>query len=129
MYPWLRRAPGRLSPKWTLANVSIDLNGFSITTPIPQAQTSPSGGVFFTGTVIPSGITVRNGTIEGFLVPIELYVHSGAFPVCRNCVFEDLFLHSASGTFVNFDLGSYTRIHNVTAPDLVITVRCPSVGR
>jgi hypothetical protein len=112
----------------TAINVTIDLNGFSLTTLIPQAQTSPSRGILWEGSVLPSGITVKNGTVEGFLVPLQFYVNlpSGFF-TCRRCTFEDLLLRSAFGGSVSFDLGSRTRIHNVTAPDSDINVRCPSV--
>jgi hypothetical protein len=112
----------------TATNVTIDLNGFSLTTPFPQAQQSPSRGILWEGSVLPSGITVRNGTVEGFLFPIQLVVSlpSGFFK-CRRCTFEDVLLRSAFGGSASFDLGSRTRIRNVTAPDLDINVRCPSV--
>jgi len=113
----------------TVPNVTIDLNGFSITTPFPQAPNSPSRGIFFAGSVLPSEITIRNGTIEGFLVPVSFTVNVPGlgFVSCRYCTFEDLVLRSAFGGSVGVGFGSFVRMHHVTAPDLDLFVFCPSV--
>ena len=109
----------------TVPDVTIDLNGFSITTPWPQSQTSPSRGIFYNGSTIPANIAIRNGTIEGFLVPIQLI--SATIVKCQACSFEDLILRSNFGGSVSFDLGNNIRMHKVTAPDSDINVLCPSV--
>ena len=109
----------------TVPNVSIDLNGFSITTPFPQSQTSPSRGIFYNASAIPANIAIRNGIIEGFLVPIQLISSVGV--KCQACSFEDLISRSNFGGSVSFDLGNNIRMHKVTAPDSDINVLCPSV--
>jgi hypothetical protein len=111
-------------------NVTMDLNGFSIATTFPQPIPNNSRGIVWTGTDRPTGITVRNGTIEGFLSAIQLSANINNITAnCRFCSFIDLHLNPRfdPGTSVSFDLGGYTRMFNVTAPDTSINVRCPSV--
>lgn len=113
----------------TTSNVSIDLNGFTMATSYPQPQLSPSRGIIYEGPGGPTGIRVKNGTIEGFLFPFSLFtnVQGVGFLACRFCSFDDLLARSAFGGTASFDLGSNSRVHNVTAPDLSINVRCPAV--
>ena len=107
------------------SNVTIDLNGFNITTPV-QSQVSPARGIFFTGSG-PSSITVRNGKIEGFVGPIQIF-GAAPFSECLHCTYEDLVLRwGLPDATASFDSWNFTRIHNVTAPDHQIFVKCPSV--
>src|ERR1700683_2564361 len=54
-------------------NVTIDLNGFSITTPA-QGIGSFVSGILFVGPAIPTRLVIRNGSIEGFPTPLELAI-------------------------------------------------------
>jgi len=107
----------------TASNITIDLNGFSITTPTNNALDSSASGIttpFESGTVA-SGIAIRNGVIEGFVLAINLSPSS-------NMVFDNLFLHwgrpLSEGTF---SLGAFSLVRNVIAPDQILQLSCPSV--
>jgi hypothetical protein len=107
-------------------NVSLDLNGFNITTPVQQPG---GGGIAIVTNVSAAGIAIRNGTIEGFVTPFVLYGNTpNGFRSCRSCVFEDLYLHwGYPGGSSSIDLGKYNRIRNVTAPTHNFNVYCPSL--
>lgn len=109
-------------------NVTIDLNGFNITTPV-QAPGGGAIGVVTNGVAAPNGITIRNGNMEGFVTPFALGSNTPAgFQACRYCVFEDLFLRwGYSGGLASIDLGMFNRVRNVTAPTHNFNVYCPSV--
>ena len=111
----------------TAANVTIDLNGFTITTPV-QAPGGGKTGIINDLSVAPNGITVRNGNIEGFVAPFSFYTTLGGGQACRYCTFENLVLRWGFPTGASsIDLGSFTRVHNVTAVTHNINVYCPSV--
>ena len=107
----------------TVPNVTIDLNGFSMTTP---AQ--PSGGgassIIYSGTVPPRHISIANGFIDGF-VTIDLFSQDLR---CQFCTLENLtFRWGFPGGAAGLGLGNFARIHRVTAPNHFINVKCPSV--
>ena len=103
--------------------VSIDLNGFSITT---QPQTSLVGGIVTDGVVAPLGISIRNGSIMGFTLPISLNLLGARLLLCRYCTLENLFLFTGSTLNVGLDMGKFSNIRNLTAPTSAISVICPS---
>jgi hypothetical protein len=110
------------------ANVSIDMNGFNITTPVQ----SPGGGaiaIVSDGATAPTAFAIRNGRIQGFVTPFGLGVNSaGGFMACRYCVFEEMNLNwGYPGGASSIDLGQYTRVRNVTAPLHDFNVYCPSL--
>ena len=110
----------------TVSNITLDLNGFSITTPTnPGGATDSMGqvvfGIGYHGPGIGSGFTIRNGVIEGFGGPISF--------VSPNSVLDSLFLHwGAPGTDNNsFLLGAFSLVRNVSARDQNLELLCPSV--
>jgi hypothetical protein len=109
-------------------NISIDLNGFNITTPT-QPQAGGATAIVANGVVAPNGLAIRNGRIEGFVTPFALFVNTPAgFQSCRYCVFEDLFLRwGLPGSVASIDLGMFNRVRNVTAPTHNVNVYCPSL--
>jgi len=107
----------------TVPNVTIDLNGFSITTTV---QPSPGGAVSinYSGTVPPRHISIANGFIDGF-VTIDLFSQDIR---CQFCTLENLtFRWGAPASSAGLGLGNFARIHRVTASSHFISVKCPSV--
>lgn len=95
------------------SNVTIDLNGFSITnTSAGLSSYGISGNPTF-----PNGITIRNGNIQGFANPIGA---AGSSWTLKNLtlVFEQ------GGTVL---LGPFGRVEHVTAANTAIVVNCPAV--
>ncbi|HZO55191.1 MAG TPA: hypothetical protein VFB63_20955 [Bryobacteraceae bacterium] len=109
-------------------NITIDLNGFSITTPV-QLQIGGAIGIVSNGIALPNNIKIHNGTIEGFIGPFNLYAFAPAgYQACRYCILEDLNLRwGLPGASSSIDLGMYNRVRNVTASTHNINVFCPSV--
>jgi hypothetical protein len=111
----------QISAAW----VTLDLNGFSITTP-----DAPFGPPFFRGIsynaafTTPHNIVIRGGNVDGFSLPIQLIGPTGI--KCQYCAFTDLITRIPSGG-ASWELGNYTRIDNVTALNTDINVICPSV--
>jgi hypothetical protein len=111
----------------TSSKVTIDLNGFSIMT--PDVTTFPPFfyGIRFEAPITPSFIIIRNGTIDGFTVPISLFGTNNNIPFrCSNCTLMDLNTRVPVGT-ASLDLGQYSRVVNVTASRSSLNAICPSV--
>ena len=107
-----------------VSNVTIDLNGFGITTPV-QPVFPTTFGIFYGGADAPTNITILNGSVQGFVVPVSFFAQNAG---CQFCTFEKLLLRwGLAGASASLDFGSYIRIHRVTAPGHDINVRCPSV--
>ena len=106
------------------SNVTIDLNGFSITAAAPV---SPISLGITTLDSTSTGITIRGGDIRGFGDPIEPRFDTSGFPSYWQL--EDLVLESSVGVggSAPLDLGSFSRVWHVTAPFSSIQVTCPSV--
>jgi len=100
------------------SNVTLDLNGFSITAPVAQTV-FPTAGIRD-----PNGataITIRNGTIRGFLYPIS--------PVGGSywALAELILTWGLPESFSGMNLGPYSRIEHIIAPDSNVGVMCPSI--
>jgi hypothetical protein len=106
-----------------VSKVTIDLNGFSITTP-DQPSFVLSFGIQYTGVATPDGIIIRGGAIDGFSIPISL--SSTTFIYCQRCSFSDLIIRSPIPG-LTWQLGNWTRFENVTAYNVIVDVICPSV--
>ena len=108
------------------SNVTLDLNGFSITStnvtlsPFIYGVTSVGG---------PSGITIRNGKIRGFLIPIQpdFGTPSSFLNLAKFWILEDLVLEETGATVGQIFFGSYTRIWHVHDPNDSLGVTCPSI--
>jgi hypothetical protein len=101
----------------TASNVTLDLNGFSI------SDTAPLGGGT-TGLLMTSGaitgVTIRNGTFSsGTIIPINAFSGSGM-------IFADLNLLSTNGGGVSV-FGSSSIIRNVVYPSGTIEINCQTV--
>lgn len=96
-------------------NVTLDLNGFSITTP-------PGGfGEAIVLNYTATAVTVRNGAITGFSLPLN----SHSDPLLT---LEDLFVTGAGGGGTwQAGLGPFSRVVHVSTPDGTFAVQCPSV--
>lgn len=117
----------------SVPNVTIDLNGFSITTPMNAGQSSfgiysvpthMAGGVTVANDV--SGITIRNGVIRGFFGPIYNQGPGVALPVYGFWTLEDLILDFGD-VHVYLDFGTGTLINKVSGLNFTIQVTCPSI--
>lgn len=103
-----------------VSNVTLDLNGYSITTPT-QPQVPATAGIRATTDV--SGVTVRNGVIRGFTVPLSIDLGNSTLLVFEDLVLQWGLLGSSSG----FGTGTFGRVVRISAPDQDISYRCPSV--
>jgi hypothetical protein len=101
------------------SNVTLDLNGFSITTPT-QPQVPASFGIQ-TSTGL-SGMTIRNGSVRGFTAPLAIGGSSTLLAL------EDLFLEwGFPGGSSGFGVGTFARVIRVNATDQDLSYGCPSV--
>jgi hypothetical protein len=108
-------------------NVTLDLNGFSITTPTQAVL--DGDGIRMADNVDPLRIVIRNGTIQGFQRPLWLANISASYQRCQFCVFEALILQGVPLPIRIIHLGRHARIEHVTtAPELAIEINCPSVA-
>lgn len=102
----------------TVSNVSIDLNGFSITGPsvtwLPETFGITAGHAV-------TGVTIRNGVIRGFSSPIFAQDQNDMW------ILEDLIVTWSGGGVAKIQVGKFAIVRHVTASDLQITVICPSV--
>lgn len=106
-------------------DITIDLNGFSITTPVQDASVSSSRGIYFTGAGSGAAIRILNGAIEGF--PLSVYLSIGT-SLCQHCTLEHLILNwGLPGASSGFSLGSYSLVRDVSSGTADISVLCPSV--
>jgi hypothetical protein len=106
----------------TVPNVTLDLNGFAIVT-TPVTPPASSYGIFSRTAGAASNIVVRNGTITGFTVAFSVFGPSE----CRHCTLQDMVLDWAyPGSVTSIDLGSFSRVLNVSAPSYSVNVKCPS---
>ena len=105
------------------SNVTLDLNGFSITS--TNVMTSPiTLGVTSVGG--PSGVTIRNGNIRGFNLPLQPDLSQ--FPMLpKFWILEDLVLEETGFTLSQMFLGSYSTIRHVHAINEDVEVTCPSI--
>jgi hypothetical protein len=114
----------------TVPNVSIDLNGFSIVgTP---AQTPTSFGIRYTGPLPAKTITVRNGHINGITIPIDLgsvtdFGNIVGFVNGAEALLQDLYLSPGINLAATINLGSNSRVTNVSAVNYTFAIACPSV--
>jgi hypothetical protein len=109
----------------TVSNITLDLNGFSITTPTnPIGATNSMGqivfGIGYTGPGIGSGFTIRNGVVEGFVSPILFFG-------TPNSVLDSLLLHWGGPGNNSFLVGAFSLVRNVSARDQNLEILCPSV--
>ena len=104
--------------------VTLDLNGFGITT--PDVTTFPPFffGIRYTGSATPRFLVIRNGNVNGFTIPIQVINPTGL--KCQYCSFIDLTVRVPVGSS-SFDLGNYTRIDNYTGFNSDVNALCPSV--
>lgn len=112
-----------------VSNVSIDLNGFSITT-------APVGlGTYGIGTILPatggqpSALAIRNGMIRGFQYPIANSIASAAaiLNFGTSWTLESLTLNWGYGGIGTVYLGTFGLVEHVSAQDISIAVPCPAV--
>jgi hypothetical protein len=117
----------------TASNVTIDLNGFSIIG-TPGDPDSPPFimGILFrpVSTVLgplsrSSAITIRNGSITGFIFPLLPFLETGALPTMWTL--QDLVLSSSVAGAAGLGFGDYARISHVTAVNIDLIVSCPSL--
>jgi len=121
-------ALGIVAIEITVPNVTLDLNGFSITT----AANTFGTAVNYTGPT-PGRVTIENGTMFGFNNAIA--DGSGSTdtipPTIINggeSVLKDLTIVAGIiGGSSSMELGARTRIVNVSAPDFTINVACPTL--
>lgn len=109
-------------------NVTLDLNGFSITTVANTFGTA----VNYTGPT-PGRITIENGTIFGFVSPyfdgsgsdnsIPPNIINGGQSVLKDLILVVGIVGGSSSV----ELGAQTRIVNLSAPDFTINVACPTL--
>jgi len=116
----------------SVANVTIDLNGFSIqtvTTSITSGITAVpnhnAGGVTVANDV--SGITIRNGTIKGFFFAVNPSPLGQSSAVAYSgWTLQDLQLIPGFGGGTTY-LGTSTRMISVSALGFDFVVTCPSI--
>ncbi len=114
------------------ANVTIDLNGFTISGTAPT-QTSGGQAIRYGGTPPALGLTVRNGIITNFAVPFYLgYTVDPGNPFAvlngAEATIQDLYVQSGiPGLAASFEVGSHSRVINVTGAALDLNITCPSV--
>ncbi len=116
----------------TVSNVSIDLNGFTISGTAPT-QTSGGNAIKYSGTPPALGLTVRNGTITNFAVPFALgYSIDPSNPFATlngaEATIQDLYVQSGiPGLTASFEVGSHSRVIDVSGAALDLNIGCPSV--
>lgn len=102
------------------SNVTLDLAGFSITTPGTGGAPDTLG--ITTGAALSTAVTIKGGAIRGFTNPIEPLADTQFWQV------EELVLEGAlAGGSASMDMGTYTRIWHVTGRSVNFNVGCPSV--
>jgi len=108
----------------TVPGVTLDLNGFSITT--PDVTTFPPFffGIKYIGSTTPTFLAIRNGNVNGFTIPIQVSSTTGV--KCQYCSFIDLTVRVPVGS-ASFDLGNYARVNNYTGFNADVNAICPSV--
>jgi hypothetical protein len=75
-----------------------------------------------------TGVTVQNGRIRGFIAPVWPGASSStSTTINTSWTLRDLLIDIGNGAVANIDLGSYSRMSNVTSPDITIRISCPSV--
>ncbi len=104
----------------TVNNVTLDLNGFSMTGAQRNFNGVPQTALIQAGAVI--GTTVRNGTLAGNAP--DLYL---SFFAATNSVFEDLIIYRNFGSGGSSSLGSNVIVRRVNAITGDIFVRCPAL--
>lgn len=105
-------------------NVTLDLGGFSITTPPPAFVPPFTDGITSSGGAVSSAVAIKNGAIRGFTNPIEPVGDTKFWRL------EDLVLDSGipAGGTISIDLGSYTRVWHVTASQANLHVTSMALG-
>lgn len=111
----------------TAANVTIDLNGFSL---IAQPRTDACCfdiGVLQTGPGA-KGLTIYNGSIVGFAGPFQFTGAQGpnGFLLPYPVVLRDLILGVPMSRSADVQLQSFSRVERVSGPDLTVYAQCPS---
>jgi hypothetical protein len=109
----------------SVSNVTVDLNGFSITAAELQTVV-PTYGITTPSSPAISGIAIRNGAIRGFVHPVQPQYAAGSAGTGAWAL-EDLLLENGFGGVPTMTLGSFSRISHITAPDTSIDLTCPSV--
>jgi hypothetical protein len=104
----------------TANNVTLDLNGFSMTGAQQNFSGSPQTALIQSGAVI--GATVRNGTLAGNSPNLFLN-----FYLATGSVFEDLTIYQNFGSGNQSWLGAFVIVRRVNATTSGITVRCPAL--
>jgi hypothetical protein len=116
----------------TVSNVAIDLNGFTISGTAPT-QSASGYAIQYSGPLPARGLTVRNGVITNFATPFFLGFASdpkNPFAVLNGAeaTIQDLYVQSGiPGLGASFELGSSSRVINVTGAGLDLNIACPSV--
>lgn len=112
----------------TAPNVTIDLNGFSLVAQPKPNQCCSDIAVLQTGTAA-KGLTIANGGIVDFTVPIQAMLNTGPdgilepYPV----VMRDLVITVPSNYLSGeIQLQSYSRVERVSGPKLFVLLHCPS---
>jgi hypothetical protein len=101
----------------TASSVILDLNGFSVAGSAQfEIGIAAASGV--------SGVTIRNGNVTGFAFGV---LPPQSVPPAPSWTLQDLYLDGGFGGVAAIFVGSFSRIVNVTAPDLEFRVNCPSV--
>lgn len=108
-----------------VSNVTLDLNGFSITTASSAMGTygvvsKPSTGVE------PAAITIRNGAVRGFDYPVSNGTTN--LTLGTSWTLENLTMtRDLPGKFGSIGVGAYSRVEHIIAQDSYIFVVCPAV--
>jgi hypothetical protein len=102
-----------------VSNVTLDLNGFSITTPI-SASVFPPPAIRSNAGI--DSFSLRNGAIQGFPNPISPGDANRLWSV------QDMtFLWGRPGSVGSFGLGSFAKVSRISSLDIAVNVQCPSV--
>lgn len=111
-------------------NVTIDLNGFSI---IGTPGNNGTVGISYSGAPPATGLTIRNGIIDGAFRPLSLgYTYSGNSIRPENgaeVALQNLLLrHGMPQSVTDFVVGAHSIVNNVSATGFQLLVTgCPVV--
>lgn len=101
------------------SNVTLDLNGFTLSGPPDPCDGFGCVPTFGITAASVTGTTIRNGTISGFSLPLVL-------SLATQIVSEDLVVNGAGGTAGAAFFGTSSIIHRLNTSGGVV-VGCPAV--
>lgn len=100
------------------SNVTLDLNGFTIT---------GTGAASYGVQITANFVTIRNGTIQNFVYPVYALI-LGPPTIIFAATLQDLVILAPNSEIIFPYLGASSRVVNVTAPTATFNFSCPSVA-